>query len=252
MGWFDWVCDKLGSAVEWVCDKVGDLFSFGDEEAERAGRRGRYDSNSASVEETRRINEDLSSYKNKAVEKAETIESELRDNIEETLDNLIDDVQKINGKEFAGERLKLSITTLRADKRKITKSINGSIKREITPLMSLDNAECREILEMSSGRAKKKAMKKFMNKSMKKSLQSLQENIAESVEDSTTNIEEILESRLNSIETRLRGNIAELENIKENEGKDIESKEESQIALAVRLSLLEYAQNSLDKEKICQ
>lgn len=243
---------SLWSGIKKVAKTVVSLFGFGDEEAERTSRRGRYDSNSASVEETRRINEDLSSYKNKAAERAETIESELCDNIDETLDSLIDDVQKINGKEFVGEKLNIPIKTLKADKRKITKSIKGSIKREITPLVSLDNAECREILEMSSGREKEKAMKKFMNKSMNKSLQSLQENIAESVEDSTTNIEEILESRLNSIETRLRGNIAELENIKENEGKDIESKEESQIALAMRLSLLEYAQNSLEKEKICQ
>ena len=241
MGFFDFVgnlCSAAWEGVKAVGRGIGSLLGFGVRD------EGPYDRDNASMEETLRVTNNLNEFKSKAGDRASSIEDELREKCEAVFDTLLDEVEKLNQKEFGDRKLNLSIKTLRANNRKTLRNIKGTIKNELLPKVSIDNAKCSEILKIHNDKDRRKQMDDFIYKTMINSIKTLKKRVIEDTWDSLENIKEGLQISFDRIKGINERKLQGLEDLKRSEN-DAREREKEQIKLALNICLSNLALNKL-------
>lgn len=249
MGFFDFIGDCCSAICDFgrsVYKGVKEFFGFGDDEAEETGRRRRYDRDTASIEETLKVNNSLSSLKNKAGEMAVEQENQFCEIGEKIFNGLVDEIYRIN--ERCG--LKLPVNEIRHKSQATIRSIRGTISRDINPKLSIDNSDCLEILKMNEGSDKAEAMKKFIRKSMKESYKSLKDKINDSIEGDIIGTKERLEDKFQSYKSLSDRDLKTLNSFKQNEGKDNAEREKVQFGVAFELFLSSKGLSLLKEKQI--
>ena len=241
---------KVWDVVKKAGSAIGGLFSSSDEAAEKISKHERYDRDIASAAQTARINNALADFKNESRNQADNLEMQLSEVVEEMFESLLDSVEKINNKKFGGMPLHLPVREIKSTNRKSMRSIRGTLIRELTPKISIDNKECLEILEQDSGKEKKKVMKRFIDTNLKQSIATLQDNIEENAKDCVENIKDKLEFRLQDIQRSTARELEYLADLKATEGKDITQKEQKQLVILQELWFMEYAKAQAKQNRI--
>ncbi|EYE89099.1 hypothetical protein Q428_04640 [Fervidicella metallireducens AeB] len=178
--------------------------------SEEAGKTDSVNDNS-SLENIDRIIQIFSDFKDqvhaKALDIENTIDEEVNFYVEELHSILQDNSKKV-------DKYGISIKRIERQIDKISSKIKGTIDNEISKNISLDNAECRKIVNMIPGSKKEQAMNSFLNKSIKNALEvccrEFRVNIEEIYEDVETEVisavesiqkqNELLQERFNSID----------------------------------------------------
>lgn len=234
---------SIGSSI---VSGIGRVFGIGDEEAEETGRQRRYNRDTASIEETVRVNNSLSSLKNKAGDIAIEEENKICDVGDKVFDILVDEIYRIN----VYCHLQLPVNEIRHQSRATIRSIRGTISRDINPKLSIDNSDCLEILKMNEGSDKAEAMKKFIRKSMKESLKNLKDKINDSIEGNIIGTKERLEDKFQSYKSLSDRDLKTLNSFKQNEGKDNAEREKVQFGVAFELFLSSKGLSLLKEKQI--
>ncbi|CAM3306489.1 hypothetical protein [Helicobacter labetoulli] len=260
MGFLDdlWDAVKSGADKMWemrdvikeVVSAIDSLFSFSDKVSKEVSKHERYVRELASAAQTAKINNALADFKNESRDQANNLEIQLSKVAEKMFESLLDSVEKINNKKFGGMPLHLPVREIKSTNRKSMRSIRGTLIRELTPKISIDNKECLEILEQDSGEEKKKAMKRFIDTNLKQSIATLQDNIKENAKDCVENIKDKLESRLQDIQRIIARELEYLADLKATEGKDVTKKEQKQLVILQELWFMEYAKAQAKQNRI--
>lgn len=121
----------------------------------------------SSVEDVDKIQLILENYRGQVHREANRIEGAIHDEVAHY-------VEELNGILLQERELldKYKIKTKQIERaiERLLKNINGNIDKMICKKVSLDNAECRNILRMIPGTKKEQAMSDFLNKSLKEVL----------------------------------------------------------------------------------
>lgn len=198
MGFFSFIGDLVGRAVESIGDKIGDVtgwygisdvgMAIQDVCSEEIGQEKSYEKSSANICTTERLNETLVSFSKKYLEHSEKLERECAQKIEQYFDELIKTLET----SFKDKQCVVQLRQIRNNKSKIKKMINGSVKEPLAKRMSLDDAECLKILKLDSGTEKKEKMKKFSNKVFCEALDNLSQRVKKVLDEQTEDIEDAL------------------------------------------------------------
>lgn len=195
MGFFSFIGGLVGRAVEAVGDKIGDLtgwYGIGDAGraiqdacSESISSESSYDSSTASVSTAERLSEVLADFSEKQLNHSEELEKRCIKIVEEYCDALIQFLEESSNivKDASGLR------RIRNSRTRIKKTISGGIKEPLAKRMSLDDAECLEILKMDAGNAKKNKMEKFCSKVIQEALSNLSSKVREALDDQTEGVE---------------------------------------------------------------
>ncbi|TCT12838.1 hypothetical protein EDC18_1119 [Natranaerovirga pectinivora] len=204
MGLFKLIGRAIGRGVE----NVGNF--FGSERMSQAGRNiqnacaetskkvsetNEYDKESAPIHQTIIMNEILSSFSIGLQAQADAVERDCVAASQKYFDDLI---KGLDSKEsgIKSNRLKLTL-------KRVKSSITGSLKNHLAKRVSLDDIECLQILQMSSGKEKERAMKAFGGKVIKEGLYALAKEIKSIVKEQNEEIQEFLEGVLETKEKEL-------------------------------------------------
>lgn len=190
MGLFDFFGDIIGGIASAVVDTIDNVIDFF---CGSVGSESSYKKEEADIYTTERLNEILITFTNDYLPQADDIEKKIILSIEQYYDDLIAEVQKINGRSKS-----ISFRRLVSAKKNIRSMIKGSIRTPLEKRMSLSDKECLEILKMKQGQDKKKAMKQFVNKVLNEALDNLVCNIKQTLHDQTDEVKEQLDGILNS------------------------------------------------------
>lgn len=237
MGFFSFIGRCIGGVVSAAVSVVKSVYDFftSDSANESArninranyqssrniGQMSAYDRQQATTAEMKRINDELGTFKSQASKEGETFEVALIDIGRKSIERLTQTLAD-SGDNFAKQ--------CEAE----FKKIKGFVLREISNKISLDNAECTEILSKESGKAKEDKMKDFIDKAIKKAFRNLGDRFVDSVENNVNAMIKTLESKLETRKALANNQVATLEKIKE--AKNVEQKQNEQSKLALDLN----------------
>ncbi|MFR1377900.1 MAG: hypothetical protein ACLSTJ_02935 [Clostridium neonatale] len=153
--------------------------------SEEAGKTDSVNDNS-SLENIDRITQIFSDFKDQVHTKALDVESAVGEEVNFYVEELHEILQENSNKV---DKYDIRIKRIERQIDKISSKIKGIIDNEISKKVSLDNAECKEIVKMIPGSKKEQAMNSFLNESVKNALEvccgeirSILEEIYEDVE----------------------------------------------------------------------
>lgn len=161
----------------------------------------------SSVEDINKVLEMFSDYKNQIGEKTSKVEEILTEEVEayiKELQTILDRKQDVIKKYgLRPERLERRFS-------KLTKSIQGSISREVSKKVSLDNYECSQIIRMIPGAKKEKALTSFFNDTVKSALNKCCDDLQLMLEEFYEETEEELIEVINIAQKNNEQNVIDL------------------------------------------
>lgn len=165
----------------WAADKVG-LIDLPDD----VGEAEAIDENSSAQE----INDSAEILeKSRAVYRAdgERIEREIQQRITRFFDDLVQQLE--NADELTAD---FDTDGLRRQQRNLVREIRGSLTKPISIRLSMDDAECMQILSMNPGPAKKKRMERFCNQIFRDARTDLENNVEDILYRQTDELSTVL------------------------------------------------------------
>lgn len=197
------------------------------ETSRRISRQESYDASTAQLEQTIRIQEELTTFRLKCERESDELEKGALKESRKNLDDMMDFLKSINEKSYAGQKLKINLERLQKDNRQTEDIINGYIKKRIQKRVSLDDDECLRILKMDVGSDKEKEMTNFLNKILQESMSGLIKEINKSLKKQLENVEDQINARIDSYtelsEEKMKA-YQELERIKTSDEHELEEK----------------------------
>lgn len=247
MGFFGDLWDGVKTAASNIWNGITNLFSSNERTATTVGSSESYYRDTASADETRRVNYSLDEFKNRVVEQSADIENKLYDDCERMLDDLVDKLESMGGRKIGSNTLEINSRQLESDNKKLLKSIKGSIKKTVMPSVSIDNDECLSILELSAGSYKKQKMKKFIDNQVIDALRDLHYNIEDGIKNAVENVENMLENKSSQLENLSNSSVDLLNNFKNTS--DADEREKNISNMAEKLCLYKYSLKMLKQLK---
>lgn len=198
MGLFGGFFKALGRGIGKVIEKVGDavnsdtLWSIGyeiqDACAKDISNEKSYDKSNANIYSTERLNEILTSFSSGFYKQANSLEKSCIREVEKYYEVIIKEL------ETSADEVKKSssLKRLKNAKSQIKTKIDGAIKNPLAKRMSLDDAECLNILKMDAGNEKQKAMTNFSQKIINEAVDNLAKMVRDSLKEQVEEIEDYL------------------------------------------------------------
>lgn len=183
----------FGKVIALIIKAIKAFVNICGKSAEEAGKTDQTDS----LDNIERISKIFVNFKEqvhvKAVEVENAVKGEVNYYVEE-LHNILDENSDMADK--YGVRMK----QIEREINRISNRINGTIDNELSKTVSLDNAECKEIIKMIPGAKKEAAMSSFMAKSIKSALDACCIEIRSSLEDIYDDVEYEIVGTVESIQ----------------------------------------------------
>lgn len=197
------VASTVGSAVKTIISNPGDIIigkppwlTVLELVKDLFGNK-KYDSSTASVEETRDINRELAKYAKSFHEEAGKIEMQAVAIANDFFDQFIDKLDEIKStNEMVAN---MPIQNIKKEIRDLRNKIQGSIKKEIDQKYSLDNPDLLAILEMNPGENRDRLFQNLSRGIMRQALENLTDNIEEMSEKQGQIISAIIEEQIDQI-----------------------------------------------------
>lgn len=197
------VASTVGNAVKTIIRDPGDIFmpKPGWEKVWEVVKSlfsdKKYDSESASVEETRDINRELAKYAKSFHKEAGEIEEQAISIANDFFDRFIDKLDEIRS---TNELIaNMPIKTIKKEIRELRNKIQGSIKKEINQKYSLDNPDLLAILEMDPSENRDRLFQNLSKQIMRQALDNLLNDIEEMSENQGEVISTIIEEQIDQI-----------------------------------------------------
>lgn len=185
-----------------------------------------YDVRAATIFETKKIQNELDKFKNEAIWQSEKIEREFFEKGKAAIESLIKPLQDSFGDDKTLENFKQNC------QRELDK-IKGSAARKINLELSLGNAECLRILELTAGKQKEQKMLDFIKDSVVKAFQAISDSFKESLENNVANLSGIFKAKIDAQQQIYDTELKTLETIKNAQNQ--EQKQNEQLNLAVQI-----------------
>ena len=153
--------------------------------------------------------------------KINNIEKSIKDEMYYYLDELVIFIEDNNKLIEHG----IKINRFKRDIEKLKDSIDGSMKKEISKKISLDNNECIKIIKMIPGEKKTKQMDELVERCLNQAIENTIETIKSSIEDIVEEIEIFIEDRLDIAEEQIKNQMDLLNKLNNNTDKDVYERE---------------------------
>ncbi|MDD3140569.1 MAG: hypothetical protein PHX08_16590 [Lachnospiraceae bacterium] len=153
--------------------------------SEEAGKTDSVNDNS-SLENIDRITQIFSDFKDQVHTKALDVENAVGEEVNFYVEELHDILQENSNKV---DKYGIRIKRIERQIDKISSKVKGTIDNQISKKVSLDNAECKEIVKMIPGSKKEQAMNSFLNESVKNALELCCGEIRSSLEEIYEDVE---------------------------------------------------------------
>ena len=199
MGLFSSCLKFVGRLAGKAVEKVGDVFdsdtlrdagrAIQEFCADEVSSEKSYDKHTADIHSTERLAKVLAEFSKGLFDKCSSYEQTCIKYLEEYYNKLIEAIKQSSPDNNLSE-----LKSLVREGRKIRNSVDKSIVNHIAKRVSLDDAECLQILKMDSGEEKREAFISFENKVINEALNALSKNVRESLNDCIGYISEYLTS----------------------------------------------------------
>ncbi len=232
----DWVEDKFEKAidvVEYVSDKFEDVVDFfnggrtslgqtSTESARKVSKAGAYDSETATIEETKAITKilndikeeyktKLKEYEDKSIELSKEIKDKIVDMIETELnqkseyDSSISPFVKREALEFEG--LGINVGEIESKFSDTITNFKRTFSSEILDHIAIGDTKCAEILKLENKKERKNKIKNYLDELVDNALN----NFCDSIDEISTNSLNAIKRNINRIK---KNNEESIENIK--------------------------------------
>ncbi|MEX6494327.1 hypothetical protein [Fusobacterium animalis] len=214
MGWFSSLCSTVSSFISSGVSKVKDLVSSAASNVVSwiknifsLNEAPSYDPKTATVDETKKINELIGkcvdNYSGEAEEYEIVVKKIVRTRFQK-IKTLLEEVNEINEEDepIIDDNI---FNIFRLKSKEIIKSLDNFYTKQIVNVFSLNNNELIDILKKEKGIGKKNDLTNLAKKTLKKAndelLKALAENVKEQQEFIETKLENYLKDRVNLLET---------------------------------------------------
>ena len=217
MGWFSSFCSTVSSFVSSGISKVKDFVSGATSNVVSwiknifsLNEAPSYDPKTATVDETKKINELIGKCVDNYSGEAEEYEIEVKKIVRtrfQKIKTLLEEVNEINEEDepIIDDNI---FNIFRLKSKEIIRSLDNIYTRQIVNAFSLNNNELIDILKKEKGIGKKNDLTNLAKKTLKKAndelLKALAENVKEQQEFIETKLENYLKDRVNLLETSKR------------------------------------------------
>lgn len=167
----------------------------------------------ASVNELRRITNELDDMQEKFTVQAEKIEDDIISYVKTAVHETISEFEEINTQKFGGVALELNIGYLKSFESDIERQIKGRIKNAVRRNLSIDNEECKAVFNKEGKEAKKKAMNNLQMKIYRNAVEELWTIINDTISSQNQTVFMQIENRLNAIEINVNESLRQLKEI---------------------------------------
>lgn len=195
-----------GGIISKIIKVIKTIFGIFKKPAQEAGNADSVNDNS-SLDNIERITQIFTDVKNQVHSRSEEIESavtaEINFYVEELLDILSNNPETV-------EKYGIRVKRINREINRIASRIHGTMDNIISRKVSLDNAECKKIIQMIPGSKKEEAMREFLDSTFSEALafccseiRSCLEEIYEDVEVEVVGAVDSLQKELESLNDRL-------------------------------------------------
>lgn len=205
----------------------------------------RYDSNTASPEETRAISRDLAEYAKTFHKEAERVEAELMTIANDYFDKVIDQLEEMQAVDSFLRQL--PIQDLKKESATLRKLIKGGIKKEIDHAFSLDNDELTNILSIDADVEREKKITQFSNTVMKKAINSYMKKIEELSDQQQEMVQELILSRVEQMSKTIQNQNKLLEDLQTAKNKDESALNEVKENISYTMDVCDLAVKELQR-----
>lgn len=188
-GGYGGIIGKIIKAIEIIRDILK-------KPSEEAGKTDSVNDNS-SLENIDRITQIFSDFKDQVHTKALDVENAVGGEVNFYVEELHDILQENSNKV---DKYGIRIKRIERQIDKISSKVKGTIDNQISKKVSLDNAECKEIVKMIPGSKKEQAMNSFLNESIKNALEVCCGEIRSSLEEIYEDVETEVVGAVESIQ----------------------------------------------------
>lgn len=199
-----------------------------------------YDSNSADLEATLRIQKALDEFRSDTQSRSTKLENNIIKESRESLDNFIDELRSYNNIRYGNIRLNINLSSIEREQRKTEDEIHGFIVKRVIKRISLDDTECCEILKLDPGEEKSKKLDDFYKKVLKEAITELTNVLRDTMEKQTDFVEEKIQQRIDGIVDVCETKTVNFEKIQKIKNKDESKMEQEQIRLSHNVALCEF------------
>ena len=190
-----------------------------------------YDRDKADIEMTLRVQQALTDFRTDTQSRSEQLENDIVKESREYLDEFLAELRRYNKIQYGRKRLNLNLNSLERENRKTEDMIHGFIVKRVSKRISLDDAECTDILKMDRGK--------------KKAISDLSEELKNSMEKQTDNVEDKIQQRIDSIVEICETKSDEFEQIQKVKESDEAKMESEQLRLSYFVALCDYGIHQL-------
>lgn len=233
MGWFSSLCSTVGSLISSGVSKVKDFVSGATSKVVSwvknvfsLNEAPSYDPETATVDETKKINELIGKCVEDYSEEAEEYEIEVKEIVRKRLKKiktLLEEVNEINEEDepIIDDNI---FNIFRLKSKEIVKSLDNVYTRQIVNVFSLNNNELIDILKKEKGIGKKNDLTNLAKRTLKEANDNLLKALDESVKEQQEFIETKLENYLKDRQDLLETSKKETEKIIQTSEKDKEER----------------------------
>ncbi|MCL7749209.1 hypothetical protein [Halalkalibacter alkaliphilus] len=157
----------------------------------------RYDSTTASTDETKDINRDLSQYAKTFHAEANRVEEELLDTANDYFDKVILQLEEMQADDAFLKELPLN--KIKKEIRELRKELRGKMKNSISRAYSLDNQELLSILKMDSDSERMTEMEQYAKRVMKVAVNEFLDKVDDLSEEQLELVQDLILSKVDQI-----------------------------------------------------
>ena len=197
----------------------------------------------STVQEVENISNLLRQYHNQYCPDGAALEQSFRKGVKTCFDELIEQFEEREDLANA-----FGLESIRRRQERLLRRIDGSITDAISTKLSLDNYECRKILEMPKGDTRTRRMKDYVQQVIDDAKDDLIKAISDSLYEQSDAIAEFLENRLDDQEREARKSKAEFDRWEKEMKNNSFDREREQIPAQVTLYAIKRAEAILSTQ----
>lgn len=175
----------------------------------------------ASLENIDRITQIFSDFKERVHQRAEEIESSIKEEVGFCLDEMR---QLISDNQEIGKKYGIGIDRLEKKLDKIMLRVDGIIDHEISKRVSLDNNECKNIMKMIPGEKKERALQTLFDSAIRNALEIYCANLKDNLDEIFDEVNDEVFNAVDSIRKTCESQLKRIEKIDADNHREVATK----------------------------
>lgn len=164
---------------------------------------GYHPSSSKTDDHAKKIADELAQMKTKMGKYTKEREKEIIDYINKSMDELLDELERINHQKYGGKSLNINISGIRQKKEELKKEVVGCIEIELSNRLVLTDPELSVILKEVNDDKRKKNFDSFVEKVQQKSLSKLKDKVQTTVDKQQQMIKSEVNIRMKEVQQNM-------------------------------------------------